>query len=248
MDSLAPLADPKVPDQMQKRKEKKRWDHLIKWSVRFTVLILLLLVGFLIKIVYDNRDLPDLVEAQRNQFIECQDENSNTPGCEKPVVTKKEVEEAKEGKAGLPGIPGDDGVQGIQGPPGPAPSTSQLMNQIMQALNAIIPTGRLTGPAGERGEAGTSTNGKDGESITGPQGPPGPQGEAGPKGDTGDRGPAGTDGSTGQNGEDGAPAPTVTGIVCDGSTGIFTFSNGSNISVADMCQGPLIPVPGTGGE
>ena len=63
-------------------------------------------------------------------------------------------------------------------------------------------------------------------------------------------GPAGADsvvpGPAGADGKDGAPgrdAPRIVDIVCDGTTGVFTFDDGSAIRVESMCSTILTPPP-----
>jgi|GEM_PF-3957966 len=90
----------------------------------------------------------------------------------------------------------------------------------------------VPGPRGLPGLPGR--DGADGESITGEPGAAGAtgaQGPAGPKGDTGPAGPAGAD------------APRISDVSCDGTTGVFTLSDGSEYRVKGMCapSGPLSP-------
>lgn len=88
-------------------------------------------------------------------------------------------------------------------------------------VGPVGPASKIPGPAGTSGkDAAPAQDGKEG-----PQGPVGP---AGPQGDPG---------------KDGKDAPTITDIKCDGSTGVFTFSDGNTINVANMCAAPLIPAP-----
>ncbi len=55
--------------------------------------------------------------------------------------------------------------------------------------------------------------------------------------------PAPADGKDGAGGPAGDDAPVITAIVCDGTTGRFTFDDGSTIDVPDMCAAPLVPPP-----
>ena len=97
-------------------------------------------------------------------------------------------------------------------------------------LVQYVPTYGPRGFAGLDGSNGT--DGVDGApGAAGPQGPPGEAGAAGPAG------PAGPEGDDGQD------APRITGIQCDGSTGVFTLSDGTTLTAENMCQPSLLEVP-----
>lgn len=82
----------------------------------------------------------------------------------------------------------------------------------------------------------------------GPMAPPAKDGKNGAPGAPGANstvpGPPGKDstvpGPAGTNGKD---APTVTDVKCDGTTGVFTFSDGSTKTAPNMCAAPIVPVP-----
>jgi hypothetical protein len=99
-----------------------------------------------------------------------------------------------------------------------APSFSQLLQGIS---TFCMPRNDCIGPRGP-----VAKDGKDGISP-----PPAKDGATGSKGDTGDKG---------DKGDKGDPAPKVTNVTCNGTTGVFTFSDSSTYSVDNMCAAPLI--------
>lgn len=141
---------------------------------------------------------------------------------------------------------------------------SNLDNQRSQFLNCINAepntsgctypispdSSDIPGPKGEKGMTGPQgppgKDGKDGEDgapgIQGVAGKNGENGKAGDTGTTGPQGPPGQTGNTGASGADGEDAPRITSIVCDGSSGIFTLSDGSVFHVPSMCQTSVVPV------
>lgn len=197
MDSLLPPPDPQVPNLLEHRKQEKRTDNLITWGRRVFIGVLTIAVVSLLAIAYQNRDLGELAERQRQQFINCKDVPASTPGCDEPVVSERDVEKAKDGSNGLPGLPGAEGPRGPRGLTGPPAS----FRQVVDAVNAVIAqalvancSGTCKGATGGKGEPGDSIKGD-----TGSTGATGATGEKGDKGDTGEKGEKGDPGEAGPN-------------------------------------------------
>lgn len=203
--------DANLPDDLKAFKQKDKSDRLQKWGLIGLLLTLTVGVVLLYGVAYANRGLPALLDAQRDQFTACKDVSSDTPGCEKPVVSEKEVEDAKDGVVQLPGIPGDPGAQGPVGPQGPPPPMSLLVGLVNQAVVSVCGNNKCDGPPGANGADGLN-------------------------------GPPGTNGADGADGADGKDGKEITGVRCEGSTGVFDFNDGSVIEVANMCAGPPIIV------
>lgn len=241
MDSLANTPDPEVPKLLQKKKKNEFWSKVIKWGRIAGSATMFLLILVLFGILYSNRDLPDLVDAQRQQFVKCVNKPVDYPGCQRPIVTQKEIDKAKDGRPGLPGLPGARGPRGLQGETGsrgargPSPTMSQLIPMVREAVNQFCSDNNCKG---SKGDPGNSVKGDPGESIKGDTGDTGSAGAKGDKGDTGAKGERGEPGTPGQNGTD---AARVTNIACEGSTGVFTFSDSTMFRVDNMCQQPIIP-------
>ncbi len=126
----------------------------------------------------------------------------------------------------LPDVPteakvGDTLQRGLTGPPFPRPEAESILQTMVNSYCADDACRGENAPkltATQRAQdvatycaPRNECRGMNGESITG---------------------------AAGSNGQD---APSITNIECDGSTGVFTFSNDSVIEVADMCTAPLIP-------
>lgn len=113
----------------------------------------------------------------------------------------------------------------VQGPRGPGPTLAQIGRAVNSAIDDVVSAQIDEAVAEQIGGAlleacGGSCNGKDGIS------PPAP-----------------ADGKDGTNGTDGKDAPRVRSIACDGTTGVFTFTDDSTIRVSDMCDEPDLLEP-----
>lgn len=105
----------------------------------------------------------------------------------------------------------------IPGPRGPGPTLAQIGRAVSAAIDDVVSAqideavGEQIGPAliAACGGSCNGTNGTDG-----------------------------TDGGPGKDGTNGKDAPRVRSIACDGTTGVFTFTDDSTIRVSDMCAGP----------
>lgn len=189
--------DPTLQTDLRKRENAHKWDSVMRGSMLALVGFLLLCTGIMAYFIYQNDkqsdNLAGLLDAQRQQFLACRDEDPSTdnPYCQDPVVSKKDVEEAKQGPQGLPGLPGATGPAGSAGPPG---------------RNGAAGEPGATGDKGDPG--GTGATG-----ATGAQGDPGSPGGQGPKGDKGERGEPGPQGPQGPQG-----IPGVTGPLCPEGT------------------------------
>lgn len=161
-------------------------------------------------------NLEAALDAQRRQFLQCVDTNSDkTTACKAPVVPPSgqiPTEAGPQGIPGVPGIPGLPGPKGLTGPQGP-----------------IGPMG----PQGPQGEPGrdSSTAGEDGQDgAQGPQGEPGIQGQTGPPGPQGEKG------------DKGDPGRGITDITCEGGEYVFHFTDGTSQAVG-MCLLSLPEIP-----
>lgn len=129
------------------------------------------------------------------------------------------------GDTGAQGVPGAPGPSGPSGPPGAAGSPGK------PGANG---TPGVNGQPGEPGANGTP--GADGSpGMVGPSGPPGPAGAVGKDG---------ADGKDGTNGTDGKDGTSIVTITCTSrrpATFVFTFSDGTQQSVA--CTVPASPTP-----
>lgn len=110
----------------------------------------------------------------------------------------------------------------IPGPPGPGPTLAQIGRAVSAAIDDVVSAqideavGEQIGPAliAACGGSCNGTNGTDG-----------------------------ADGGAGKDGANGKDAPRVRSISCDGTTGVFVFTDDSTIRVSDMCAGPTPAEP-----
>jgi len=180
-------------------------------------------------------------DAQRQQFITCQDLPKTDARCQEPVAPPaKEI--LKQGPQGIPGIQGVAGPQGIQGPQG--------------KQGPIGPIGPQ-GPPGAAGKNGVTppcqlllggcqgADGKQGpEGPQGPQGVEGKQGEQGPKGEQGlqgfpgPKGDIGPDGLPGPKGEPGKDAAMVTDLTCENNVVVIHYNEGDPKVTTLACVSP----------
>lgn len=240
MDESIPGGDPGVPELMANRAKAIRGEKILRWGLRGAVLFLLLAVIFLLAIVYQNRNLPDLLDAQRQQFVDCTDKPAKAAGCEKPVVSEKEVQKSKEAFEAVPGATGPKGDTGASGAPG-RPGSDATIEQVILAVQKLLPQALQE-------SCGGSCKGPEGDASTQPgpkgeTGSSGSQGAAGSKGDIGPDGPQGPKGETGSAGPAGDPGPATypESITCDGTTGVFTFSGDRVYRVDGMCATVILP-------
>lgn len=111
----------------------------------------------------------------------------------------------------------------IPGPRGPGPTLAQIGRAVSAAIDDVVSAqideavGEQIGPA-LIAACGGSCKGEKGDAIKGEKG----DSVTGPKG---------------------ADAPRVRSIACDGTTGVFTFTDDSSIRVSDMCAGPAPAEP-----
>lgn len=206
-----------LQNELDKRAEKQRLSSVMKWSAGALILFLtvsVLLLGYL-AYAGDNRDeeIARKLDAQREQFLRCVDAPEDTPGCTKPVTTKKEIEEIAEAEV-----------------PAPSAGRAPTMGELVTAVSLYCADASCVGPPGERGAPGVGkagAPGDDGEDSTvpGPAGPGGADstvpGPAGPPGEPGKDGKDGKDGEDstvpGPAGPQGPPGPAG-GTCPDGYT------------------------------
>jgi hypothetical protein len=137
-------------------------------------------------------------DAQRQQFITCQDLPKTDVRCQTPVAPPaKEVVTGPQGIQGVQGITGEmgpPGPQGPQGPPGPMGKPGTPGQPPACWLDATRCVG-ATGPTGKQGQQGEK----------GEQGLPGKDGVDGKDGTDGTNGINGTNGTNGVDGKNAYP-------------------------------------------
>lgn len=170
-----------IQEAMEARHFKNTWKRRA-WVFGILMVVAIFAAGVTSTLyLTESRDrLAVTSDAQRQQFITCQDLPKTDARCQQPVAPPaKEI--LKEGPQGIPGIQGVPGPQGIQGPQG------------------------RQGPTGPQGPPGAT--GKNGVTppcqllLGGCQGADGKQGDKGDKGDKGDsiKGDPGTNGTNGSD-------------------------------------------------
>lgn len=110
----------------------------------------------------------------------------------------------------------------VPGRRGPGPTLAQIGRAVSEVIDDVVSAQIDEAVAEQIGGAlleacGGSCNGKDAVS------PPAP--------------------ADGKDGADGKDAPRVRSIACDGTTGVFTFTDDSTIRVSDMCDEPALIEP-----
>lgn len=171
---------------LAKREANRFWNKVAARArtvliLSLTVAVILLSYGW-----YDGRQAVKQLADQRQQFLYCKDLPKGTPGCEEPVVPKRDVEDRPS-------------LQLIRGPKGDKPSEAELMlvfarfcseradkcrgadgksvprsevlAMVQQQVVAYCADDRCKGPKGDTGATGA--NGAD-STVPGPAGPPGP--------------------------------------------------------------------------
>ena len=118
-------------------------------------------------------NLEAALDAQRRQFLQCVDTNSDkTTSCKAPLVPPSSKIPTEVGPQGIPGVPG------IPGLPGPKGIAGQQGQQGLPGQNGSNGSNGSDGAPGEKGDPGEP-------GAQGPQGEPGIQGQQGDKGDPG---------------------------------------------------------------
>lgn len=132
-------------------------------------------------------------------------------------------------------IPGPEGKAGPSGPPGPSGPSGPPGPSGRPGATVTGPPGKPGSPGADSTVAGPSGRPGGDSTVAGPSGPPGPSGAPGSPG--ADSTVPGPSGAPGRDGEDGTSIVTITCTSRRPATFVFTFSDGTQQSVA--CTAPV---------
>jgi hypothetical protein len=166
-----------VQEAMEARHAKNKW-RTRAWIFGIIAMVAILAAG-LLTILYLNDSRNQVAatsDAQRQQFITCQDLPKTDPRCQQPVAPPaQEVIKGAQGIPGVQGIQGPPGPQGVQGPQGPPGSPGK--NGITPPC--VLMLGGCKGTKGDKGDSVKGDKGDKGDSVKGDKGDPGTDGKDG---------------------------------------------------------------------
>lgn len=231
-----------IQEAMEARHFKNMWKRRA-WVFGILMVVAIMAAGITstLYLTESRNKLAVSSDAQRQQFITCQDLPKTDARCQQPVAPPaKEI--LKEGPQGIPGVQGTSGlqgpqgVQGIQGPQGKQGPAGPQGPPGAAGKNGVTPPCQLLlgGCQGSDGKQGP----------TGPEGARGPQGEQGVKGETGAKGDIGPEGvpgaqgpkgDTGATGDKGTDARMVTDLICENGVIVIHYNEGAPQPTALTC-------------
>lgn len=186
------ITEADIHEVLRARERRRFWAKFAGIARTAAIIFLTIAVLLMLSVMYSYRDLPEMLESQRQQFEECKGAPEGTPGCEEAVVSEKEVEEAKKNPTPAIAIPPENGKDGKDGKNASQQQVDTavqtfLPSLLQQLLGVQIPN--AVSAYCDRRNGCTPSPPKDGvDGETGPTGATGATGPTGAKGDKGDPG------------------------------------------------------------